>query len=179
MFKQVLILLMALVFCTCKKYDEGGALANAKKHLLAHGGKWYVESFEVTVDSADVITKLYPNFESERNLTINCVKDLPNNLFIKNTRYFDSYSLVLKDYNKSIDVTLIDRCPCPSAGCYSYLFTPNVKIVKETINSGYSTIYRMITWPTVNWKIKKLTKTVVILTSTIGTKNHLIKLIAN
>ena len=179
MLKYLIILLIAFVFCTCKKYDDGGTVVNAKKHLLAHGGRWYVESFEVTVDSADVITKRYPNYESERNLTIHCIKEFPNTLFIKNTHHTDSYQLISNDFNKTFDATLLDRCPCLSASCYSYLFTPNVKIIKESYNSGYTNNYRMITWPTVNWKIKKLTKTEVILTSTIGTKNYLIKLTAN
>jgi hypothetical protein len=51
-----LSIFFALLFNTCKKYEEGGFHLWAKHNLLSHNGKWSLEKYEVNgIDSTDFV----------------------------------------------------------------------------------------------------------------------------
>lgn len=45
---QILLIVFAtLLFSNCKKYNDGGNAINAKHHLFANGGVWFIDKYEV------------------------------------------------------------------------------------------------------------------------------------
>lgn len=63
---QILLIVFAtLLFSNCKKYNDGGNAINAKHHLFANGGVWFIDKYEV--NGADSTICLSSNRELNKN----------------------------------------------------------------------------------------------------------------